>query len=409
MSGREGHVTTHPAPARPDAIRAHNLSVMLGHIHRDGALTRAELTQRLGVSRSTVGALVADLTQLGLVQEVVPSGGERVGRPSHVVGPHRTGPIAYAVDIDVANVTVAAIGLGGEVLGREAIPCDPEHTPPETVAHLVIEALPRLRAAASPGAAVAGIGVSVPGTVDRHSGHISVAPNIGWHNVPFGALLAELAPPQLALAVGNDADLAVRAEHYRGGARNIDDLVFLLGRVGIGAGIIAGGRPLRGHDGYAGEIGHNVVDAKGPQCHCGKHGCVETYIGEGALMRLAGREQPPSDDATAAVFADARAGDAAALRAVRVVAESLGRAIASLVNTLNPKCVMLGGYLTELLDIARDDVERTLFEHTLEAHGGHVELIRPLFGADSALLGAAELAFAQLLADPLTVGPALAG
>jgi predicted NBD/HSP70 family sugar kinase len=382
---------------------------MLGHIHRDGALTRADLTQRLGVSRSTVGALVADLTQLGLVEEVVPSGGERVGRPSHVVGPHRAGPIAYAVDIDVAHVTVAAVGLGGEVLEREAIPCEPENTPPERVVQLVVDALPALRASARPNAPIAGIGVSVPGTVDRRTGHISVAPNINWHDVPFGALLTDLAPPRLALAVGNDADLAVLAEHHRGGARNIDDIVFLLGRVGIGAGIIAGGRPLRGHDGFAGEIGHNVVDANGPLCHCGKHGCVETYIGEGALLRLAGRDQPPSDEATAAVFADARGGNDAALAAVREVAESLGRAIAGLVNTLNPQCVMLGGYLSELLDLARSDVERTLFEHTLEAHGGHVQLIAPLFGADSALLGAAELAFAALLADPLSAVPGMLG
>lgn len=401
--------THHPAPVRPDAIRAHNLSVMLGHIHRDGALTRAELTQRLGVSRSTVGALVADLTQLGLVEELVPTGGERVGRPSHVVGPHRAGPIAYAVDVDVAHVTVAAVGLGGDVLGREAIPCEPEHTVPETVVGLVIEALPRLRQMVSPGSSTAGIGVSVPGTVDRRSGHVSVAPNIDWRDVPLGALLRQMLPPRLAIAVGNDADLAVLAEHHRGGARNLDDVVFLLGRVGIGAGIIANGQPLRGHDGYAGEIGHNVVDSNGPPCHCGKHGCVETYIGEGALLRLAGREQPPSDEATAAVFADARAGDQVALNAVRGVAESLGRAIASLVNTLNPQSVMLGGHLSELLDIARADVERTLFEHTLEARGAHVQLIHPSFGADSALLGAAELAFADLLADPLMVAAALPG
>ena len=72
---------------RPDDIRQHNLSLVLSHVHRDGALTRAELTQRLHLSRSTVGALVAELAQLELVKEVVPSGGERVGRPSHVVAP----------------------------------------------------------------------------------------------------------------------------------------------------------------------------------------------------------------------------------------------------------------------------------------------------------------------------------
>jgi predicted NBD/HSP70 family sugar kinase len=380
---------------------------MLGHIHHDGALTRAELTQRLGVSRSTVGALVADLSQLGLVEEVVPSGGARVGRPSHVVGPHLTGPIVFAVDIDVAHLTVAAVGLGGTVLGREIVPCEPEHTPPDSVARLVVDALPRLREQSSPGAPIAGIGVSVPGTVDRHTGHIGVAPNLGWQDAPFGAVLADLVRPGLTIAVGNDADLAVLAEHRRGRARGIDDVVFLLGRVGIGAGIIANGRPLRGHDGYAGEIGHNVVDANGPACHCGKHGCVETYIGEGALLRKAGRPQPPTDEATAAVFADARAGDEDAMQAVRCVAESLGRAIGSLVNTLNPQCVLLGGHLAELLDIARPEIELALREYALGTPGSQVQLVQPAFGADAALLGAAELAFASLLADPLTVASAL--
>jgi predicted NBD/HSP70 family sugar kinase len=135
---------------------------------------------------------------------------------------------------------------------------------------------------------------------------------------------------------------------------------------------------------------------------------VETYVGEGALLRLAGRDQPPTYEATAAVFADARGGDEMALSAVRAVADSLGRAIASLVNTLNPQCVMLGGYLSELLDIAPADLELTLKKYTLEASRGAVQLAPATFGTDAVLLGAAELAFAGLLADPLTVaGPLL--
>jgi predicted NBD/HSP70 family sugar kinase len=395
------------SPARPDEIRAHNLAVILGHVHRDGALTRAELTQRLGVSRSTVGALVSDLSQLGLIEEMRPTGGAGVGRPSHVVGPHRNGPFVLAVDIDVAHVTVAAIGLGGTVLGREAVPCEPEHSRPDTVVQLVIDALPRLRAAYCPDAPVAGIGVSVPGTVDRRSGHIGVAPNLGWRDAAFGSLLAKLAPAGLSVAVGNDADLAVLAELRRGSARGCDDVVYLMGRVGVGAGIIVNGVPLRGHDGHAGEIGHNVVDAAGPPCHCGKRGCVETYVGEGALLAAAGREQPPTDEATSAVFADARAGDVQALRAAQQVADALGRTVAGLVNTLNPQRVLLGGFLSDLLDVARPEIEAALCAYALDTPGGTVQLAQPTFGRDSALLGAAEVAFAELLADPLSTAPAL--
>jgi predicted NBD/HSP70 family sugar kinase len=396
-----------PPAARPDAIRRHNLALVLDHIHRDGALTRAELTQRLEVSRSTMGALVADLIELGLVDEVVPTGGSGVGRPSHVVGPHHAGPYVVAVDIDVTQVVTAAVGIGGTVLARHVVPTAPDATAPKQMARIVVESMNEVSEASGRTLPPLGIGVSVPGTVDRRTGTVAVAPNLDWHDVAFGELLADLLPRGMNVEISNDADLAVLSEHRRGGVRGVDDVVFLLGRVGVGAGIITHGHQLRGHDGYAGEIGHNVVDAAGPACHCGKHGCVETYIGEGALLRLAGRPQPPTDEATAAVFADARRNDRCALAAVRGVAESLGRAIASLVNTLNPERVMLGGYLSELLDIARPEIELALKEYSLEAPWRKVQLIHPSFGADSALLGAAELAFASLLADPLATAPAL--
>jgi predicted NBD/HSP70 family sugar kinase len=390
------------SPVRPDEIRQHNLSLMLAQIHRDGALTRAELTQRLGVSRSTIGSLVGDLTELGLVEEVVPSGGVGVGRPSHVVAPHGVAPFAVAVDIDVAHVTVAAVGLGGDILAREVLETGKQVTSPAAIARLVVDAIPRLREAGCPDARPAGIGVSVPGTVDWRTGRVGVAPNLGWEDAALGALLTEVAPMGVPVEVGNDADLAVLAERQRGSARDCDDVIYLLGRIGVGAGIIVGGVPLRGHDGHAGEIGHIVVDPSGPLCHCGKRGCTETYIGDGALLTLAGRPLPATDAAVAALFTDARAGDARALAAARSVADALGRAIANLLNTLNPQRIVLGGSLAQLLDVARTELEASVEKYALEAPTHIVQLVAPALGKDSALLGAAEIAFTELLADPVS-------
>ncbi|GAB2466382.1 ROK family protein [Jatrophihabitans fulvus] len=400
--------------ARPDAIRRHNLALVLGHIHRDGALTRAELTQRLRVSRSTMGALVADLLDLGWVDEVVPTGGSSVGRPSHVVGPHEGGPYVAAVDIDVTHVATAAVGLGGEVLGRHLVPTGPQHDPPEQVVRVIAEAITAVAVAAGRTGPPMALGVSVPGTVDRDSGHIRVAPNLEWHDVELGAMLAsELAdtlPSARRIHIGNDADLSVYVEHLRGAGRGFDDIVYLLGRIGVGAGIVVNGAPLRGINGHAGEIGHNVIDSGGERCHCGKRGCTETFIGDGALLARAGRPLPPTDEAVAQLFADARSGDRAALKALHDVADPLGRTIATLVNTLNPQRVLLGGSLSQLLDLQRDDIEASLDHHALVAPRSSVELVQPHFGAESPLLGAAELAFADLLEDPLSVGtPVAAG
>jgi predicted NBD/HSP70 family sugar kinase len=384
---------------RPDDIRQHNLSLVLSHVHRDGALTRAELTQRLNLSRSTVGALVGDLAQLGLVEEVVPSGGARVGRPSHVVAPPEHGPYAVGVDVDIEHVTVAAIGLGGSIIAREVFPSRAPLTPGALV-KVVTKAVDGLRATVGPASRVCGIGVSVPGTIDLATGRVGIAPNLGWTDVRLGSMLDAVAPPGVPVVVGNDADLAVLAEHQRGNARDCDDVVFLMGRIGVGAGIIINGVPVRGRDGHAGEIGHNVLDPTGPECHCGKRGCVETYLGENALLALAGRPSPGTDTEVSDLFADARAGQPDALRAIEAAAEPLGRCIADLLNMLNPERVLVGGTMADVLELAREDVEAAVERYAFEGSHPGVELAVPAFGADSALLGAGEVAFTALLADP---------
>ncbi|PZS26086.1 MAG: hypothetical protein DLM58_21260 [Pseudonocardiales bacterium] len=387
--------------SRPDAIRRHNLALLLGQVHRDGELTRAKLTERLSLSRSTIGALVADLTELGLVDERVPTGGARAGRPSHVVGPRPDGPYAIAVDIDVTHLTIAAVGIGGQVLSRHTLPMGPSPSPADLVARHIVAEAAKICAEVDERAWPVGIGISVPGTVDWHSGTVEFAPNLTWRHEAFGAMVAALAPQGLPVVVGNDADLAVIAEHLRGSGRGSDDVVYLIGRIGVGAGIIVNGAPLRGHDGYAGEVGHNVVDASGPKCHCGKRGCVETYVGENALLELAGHTGPVTAGSLAAVFAAATAGEHRAVAAVRTVAAALGRTIASLVNVLNPERVLLGGSFAEVFRLANSEMVQALDSHTMSASRNAVQLCAPRLGDDSSLLGAAELAFAALLADPL--------
>jgi predicted NBD/HSP70 family sugar kinase len=392
---------TRPSAARPDSIRRHNLGLLLGQVHRDGDLTRAELTQRLGLSRSTIGALVADLSELGLVEERVPTGGERAGRPSHVVGARSGGPFAIAVDIDITHLMTAAVGIGGEVLHRHVIEIDPNPGTSEQVAHLILEAVTVLQAEVGPQSWPVGIGVSVPGTVNRHTGVVEFAPNLSWRNEAFGAVLSHVIPASLPLTLGNDADLAVLAEHLRGSGRDCDDVVFLLGRVGVGAGIIVNGALLQGRDGHAGEVGHNVVDPAGPPCHCGKRGCIETYLGENALLELAGRPVAPTVEHVRMVFEDAQHGHLAAAAAVRSVGQALGRAIASMVNVLNPQTVILGGSLAAVYEFAPAEVQDALRQHTLAAAPDSVALRLPGLGENSTLLGAAELAFSKLLEDPL--------
>ncbi len=386
-------------------MRRHNLALVLQQIHQDGALTRAELTQRLGLSRSTIGDLVAELSALGLLEESVPSGGPRVGRPSHVVGARADSPFVVAVDIDVNRVVAAAVGIGGRVLARQVLATLPGPVSPEELTGQIADAVPALERTVGGGARPVGVGISVPGTVERLTYVVGLAPNLGWHDAAFGELMQK-AVPELPVAVGNDADLAVLAEHSRGSARGYDDVIYLLGRVGVGAGILVDGRPLQGVGGLAGEVGHTTLDPTGPFCHCGAQGCVEMFVGDAALLRLAGRD---GDGDVDDVLRAAAQGEQAALAAVQTVAGSLGLAVANMVNLLNPRLVVMGGSLEVVLTLAQSQVETALDQHAMAAARSMVELRVAGLGEDGSLLGAAELAFGPLLADPLGALASLRG
>jgi predicted NBD/HSP70 family sugar kinase len=388
-------------------VRRGNLGAVLQYVHVHGPTSRSRLTDALGLNRSTIGDLTGELVAAGLVREEpgdpstrLPAAGPGTGgRPSYVVVPETEGVQALAVDIGVTHLTVARVGLGGVVLARRDLPHRRATRRMRDEVRTIGRVARELLAEMTPGAFCAGAGAAVPGMVRAQDGLVRQAPNLGWADVPLGAELGrELGMP---LVIGNDADLGVLAEHVRGAAVGCDDVVYLAGHSGIGAGVFTSGRPLVGHDGYAGEVGHLVVNPDGIECHCGSHGCWETEAGEERLFELAGRPAGGGLTAVREVVAAAGEGDVAAAAALDHVATWLGRGTASVVNVLNPAVVILGGALAEVHRAAEDTVQQAVAGSALRPHREHVRLLPPAFGLDSSLIGAAELAFAALLSDPL--------
>lgn len=386
---------------RPDSIRRHNLHVLMGELHHHGPLSRAELTNNLGLNRSTIGALVSDLTDNGLVVEHAP--GTRAagaGRPSHVVGPRSDGPYALAVDIDVAHLTVAAVALGGEVLARLTVELPDGPNPDDAVA-AVISGGATVASRLPVGSWPAGIGVSVAGTVRRRDGRVLVAPNLHWHNVDLITGLRAGYAVDLPIRIGNDANLAVLAEHIRGAARGVDDVIYVLARVGVGAGILSDGAPLRGFSGLAGEIGHVIVDPSGPACYCGNHGCFERMVGERALLDLAGFSGAVHPGAISQVTEAADAGDVRALAAVEQVCDWLGIGLAGLAHIVNPELLIIGGSLAPLVASRRAQLQRALDTLMAAPPSESATICLSELGTDAPLLGAAEIAFTDLLDAPV--------
>ena len=232
---------------------------------------------------------------------------------------------------------------------------------------------------------------------------VRFGPNLGGVDVPFGEELARRLDIGLPVAVGNDANLGALAEHARGVGVGCNDLIYLHGDVGIGGGVIVGGQLLSGHDGYGGEVGHMVVNPAGRLCGCGSRGCLEAEVGERAVLEAAGRAggDRVGRDAIRAVVEAADRGDVAAQRALQRVGDWLGVGVANLINIFNPEMVIFGGMLRDIFLGSAAQVRSRIAISALAASREGVRLRTSALGDDATLTGAAELAFAGVLADPL--------
>ncbi|MBB5642597.1 ROK family protein [Cryobacterium roopkundense] len=430
-----------------DDVRRHNLSIILRAVHRGGPSSRADLTRLTGLNRSTISALVAELVQLGLVGERQPDATRQVGRPSPVV--EASGRVAaLAVHPEIDAVTVGLVGLDGVVHRR--IRSVVEHSPSAaeavSLAAAVIEGLRGDLELFD----VVGVGVAVPGLVRTVDGVVRHAPHLGWVDEPFAERLADATGYPVVAA--NDASLGVLAERYFGAGRGLTDLVYLNGGAsGIGGGLIVGGRVVGGHAGYAGEFGHTRVSESQALDSAGFRGTLEAEVtrrgllealagdsggadesgfGLGGLDRLDGLgdldsrdgrrqgglggsgESDEGDDERFGAFgieaADADELERALLASTspRVRAEVnrqidyLAVALASAINVLNPQLVVLGGFLAALRAVDPERLQAAVAELTLRELLADVHIDSARLGSDLPMIGAAELAFDEVLGNP---------
>jgi predicted NBD/HSP70 family sugar kinase len=386
-------------PSQED-VRRHNLGTLLRYVHVHGATSRAELTTRLGLNRSTIGALTAELTTAGLVSEATPRETGRAGRPSLVVRPESSKVFAYALSIEVDRLRAARVGLGGRILDRREAD-RPRGMQVLDAVQPLAKFVQEMRLDAPDDSRYIGTGVAVAGMVRRDDGVVRLSPTIGWVEQPVGAALRSELGDAGPLTVGNHADVSALVEHSRGAAVGCDNVIYLYGDVGVGAGIIADGRRVSGHGGYGGEVGHMVVNPYGRECSCGSRGCWETEIGEAALLKHAGKAEESGREAVLGVVEAAMRGDSQAQFAVRQVGEWIGFGVGNLVNIFNPEAVIFGGTLRDVYLVAAAQIRSRLTAIALPACREHIRLRTPELGTDAALIGAAELAFEHLLEDPL--------
>lgn len=260
---------------------------------------------------------------------------------------------------------------------------------------------------AAPGE-VAGVGFGVPGVLDRRTGIVAACPHLPLEGVRFEALMAERLG--LPVAIDNDGNCAMLAEWRHGAARGADDALMVTVGTGIGGGIVAGGRLLRGATGGGAEIGHMVVELDGPPCEgrCPGRGHWEWYASGNAIGRAgaeAARSAPGSAlaaevaggrEITGALVTElAHHGDATAVDVLALVGRRLGQGFVSLVNVFNPERIVVAGGAVAAGDLLLGPAREVVAREAMPSLRDVVQIIPARFGSDAGLLGAATLAFEE--------------
>ena len=319
--------------ARTDTNRA----AILAHIGAHGATSRADLARGLGLSPALITKLTRDLLEDGLLTELEHSP-SRGGRPALLLGLTAGSFGAIGVKVAPDHLTLVEVSLGGAVTRTATEQFDASHT--MALAHLT--ATVSTFCSHSTHANLLGVGVGLPGNVLEQSEGVVDSTQLGWSQLPLGLALRNATG--LPVLIDNNVNALALAESLFGTGRGHENFLVVTIGTGIGAGIVAGGTVVRGHSGNAGEIGHIPVAENGPRCQCGALGCLEAIIGQAALIETARREGVIGADAGIAALARvASGGNEAAQRIFAEAGHLLGRAIAGVVNTLDPELIVILG------------------------------------------------------------------
>lgn len=375
---------------RPDALRrlrgVHEAAV-LGELRRSGALSRADLTRRVGLSRTTLFAIVSDLLERGtVVERAAPERPRGRGRPALEVALNSRGAELIGIDLRRTRLHVVIANTAHDVVGARTRPLPPDSAPAARAAAAVgaVEGLAAERGLSL--TSVQGIGLGLPGFVQDPA---SADP--GALTPEAARIAAELERHfGVPLALDNNSRLAALAEVTWGAARGHAHAVYVRWSDGVGGALVINGALVRGAHGAAGEIGHTSVDPEGPRCHCGGRGCLEGAVSVPAMLAACRAAGGAVRDARE-LWARAAEAPGPARDAVTGAARTMGRALAALAAQTDPECLVLDGEPAALGDLVLDPVRERLAALSLPSAARPITVRASSLGQEAAARGGVAL------------------
>ncbi|MEJ1154699.1 ROK family transcriptional regulator [Microbacterium marmarense] len=378
---RTGVQHTQAATGSQTSLREANRARVVGAVQQHGSLTQVELAGITGLSPASVSNIVTELADAGIL-DTSPS--IRSGRRARLVTLARSIGVVAGIDVGARSMSVALADTSMRILATETLPLAPDHRADmslQRAAMLVHELVESVDASADELLAV-GVGVPVP--VDVSSGMVSsTSLLLGWDGAAVADVLATVL--RAPAAVDNHANLGALAEARYGAGVGRDPVVYVSVSHTMSAGIVVDGKLLHGRRGAAGELGHMIVDERGAVCRCGNRGCLETVAGSAALLRMlsVSHGHLTLDD----VIARGLDGDPGCQRAIADTGRSLGAAIATVCNLIDPDIVVIGGDLVASGELLLAPLREAVQHNTLASSSGYADVVAAEFGREAELRG----------------------
>ncbi|HVX39293.1 MAG TPA: ROK family transcriptional regulator [Gemmatimonadaceae bacterium] len=380
-----------------------NRQIVLNLIREHQPISRAELARRMKVPRAALTSIVRDLLERGAVYEAGAAAAVR-GRRPRLLAIRTSGQLVIAADVRQDRTSLALSDVGGRIVARKSFrtPESPERLLDDMVTH-VSRVLREHRAA--DGETVQGVGIVVPGMVDRHSGRVLYAPRLGWRDVDLQEPLAARLGLAVSIESAPIACALARLWSLTGDSRAVNNFAYVSVSDGVGVAVVVRGEVLRGEAHTAGEIGHVSLDPNGPRCACGKRGCWEAFCCNAATVAryadaLGGKRGTRSAIAVEEIVRRALRGEPAAAHAIAETGGQIGRGLAAVVSAFNPKRIYIGGEITAAWELIEPPMRAVLAENTLTEATRSTPIHPDPDPAEYRLLGAVALVSSPAFALP---------
>lgn len=394
-------------------IKEVNIALVLNTIRHHAPISRVDIAERTGLGRSTITGIINRLMRDGLVQEIGSAESVSGRKPVLLTFNERA---LYVVGIKVAprKATVALLDMDAKVLHTETVALSPSADAEQVAAALrqTVESVSGRQGIAVE--KLLGVGVVMPGVVNPATGTAVTSYFLGWANFPIRDVLEQAM--DMPVYIDNDANAMALAEALYGAGAGYQDLVGMTVGVGIGAGVIIGGRIHRGARFSAGELGHMCVVKDGPLCACGRRGCLEAVAGDAAMVRRA-RDEVAAGRSSAlrslvhghpdlitreVVVEAALEGDPVTREILAEAGRWLGLAVGNVVNMLSPSCIVVGGEAAlQAGDLILQPMREAMAEVVYPQLSESLAVVPALLGHNAWVQGAAALVLADAFQVPI--------